>query len=124
MSLLKKIINTVAAQRELDQQDELMQKLLRHEAKIGGELFGPVDKNRHREFFCLDKHSWVWHEQWTDEQGKKHSVNTRYEVRPDGMLKSQNGGQYQKVSQAEINRLAQAADIYFDRIQKEVYNFV
>ncbi|MFA9201642.1 MAG: hypothetical protein ACEQR8_10775 [Cypionkella sp.] len=124
MPLLKKIINSIAAQRELDQQAELMQKLMRHEAKIGGELFGPVAGNRKREFFCLDKHSWVWHEQWTDEQGKKHVVNTRYEVRPDAILKSQNGGQYQKVSAAEIHRLAQAADVYYDRIQKEVYNFV
>lgn len=123
-SFLKKIVNNIATQRQVDQQAQLMHKLMRHEAEIGGQLFGPVGSNRHREFFCLDKHCWVWHEEWTDKNGQKHVVNTRYEVRPDGVLKSQNGGHYQQVSQTEINRLAQAANVYYDRIQKEVYNFV
>jgi hypothetical protein len=45
-------------------------------------------------------------------------------VRPDGVLKSQNGGPYQRATQSEIQRLAEAADLYYERVQKEVYNFV
>lgn len=94
-----------------------------HEARVGGTLFGEVPAGHRREFFCLDKYTWVWHEEWTDKSGQRQIVTTRYDVRPDGILKSQNGSHYQQVAPSETRHLAQAAKMYADSIQKEVYAY-
>lgn len=93
----------------------IRQKLIREEAKMGGQLFGPVPKGRQREFFCLDEKSFVWHETWT-EDGRRHSISTRYEVRPEGVFKTQNGGSYQGLSVAEAMNLYKAVGIYRDKV--------
>ena len=121
--LIKRIINSVTGQSVEEQRAKLFSNLMRHEAKIGGEIFGEVSKNRRREFFCLDEHSWVWHEEWTNQDGQQQIVTTRYDVRPDGILKSQNGSHYQRVLPGEASRLAKAAEMYTERIKKEVYSF-
>ena len=53
-----------------DRRAELYRNLIRHEAKIGGILFGLVPEGGRREFFCLDARTWVWHEEWIDENGQ------------------------------------------------------
>lgn len=90
-------------------------KLIREEAKIGGQLFGPVPEGHHREFFCLDEHTWIWHEEWNDQTGH-HVVTTRYDVRPNGILKIQNNGQYQPLSEAEARNLYRAVQLYGRRM--------
>jgi hypothetical protein len=95
--------------------------LLRMEAKIGGELFGPVAKGHKRQFFCLDRHTWVWHEEWQDSKGKLQTVTTCYNVRPDGVLKSQNSQPYQPISMMEARNLYQASELYRSRVGAE-YN--
>jgi len=97
------------------------QSLLRMEAKIGGELFGPVAEGHRREFFCLDKHTWIWHEEWQDASGKKQTVTTRYNVRPNGVLKSQNNQPYQPLSENEARNLYQTTELYRSRVGAE-YN--
>jgi hypothetical protein len=109
-------------QRLVEKQVELYRNLIRHEAQIGGQLFGAIPQGVRREFFCLDKNTWVWHEEWVDQEGKRHIVTTRYDVRPDGILKSQNG-HYQKVSYQEALRLQEAAHMYQQRIGQEIYSF-
>lgn len=99
---------------------KLYKDLLRHEAKIGGKLFGHVPKGTHREFFCLDEHTWVWHEEWK-ENGQNKVRTTRYDVRPSGVVKSQNGGHYQQVSGKEALRLLEAAEAYEKRVNRELY---
>lgn len=121
--MLKKFIQTIAPQREEDRIAKLRQGFMRHEAKIGGQLFGPVPAGHRREFFCLDKNTWVWHEEWTDETGNYRIMTTRYDVRPAGILKSQNGNHYQHVGLDEAQHLYQAAVLYTNRIKKEIYNF-
>lgn len=111
------------AARQQQRLEELRQALIRHEAKVGGRVFGDVPKGRKRDFFCLDEHTWVWHEEWTDANGQRKIVSTRYDVRPSGILKSQNGGHYQKVQHQEIVRLHEAAKLYQESVNKEVYNF-
>jgi hypothetical protein len=121
--MIKKLLNGVFAQRQAERRAELYRNLIRHEARIGGQLFGPVGPGGRREFFCLDKTTWVWHEEWRDENGKPQSRTTRYDVRPSGILKAQ-GGQYQAVAPEEARRLYQAARQYEQRIGREIYNFV
>ena len=116
MKLLPKIMPNGRDQRRAS----AYRQLLRREAKIGGELFGPVPKGHRREFFCLDRHTWVWHEEWVDQAGKNRAVTTRYDIRPQGVLKSQGSSSYQLVQGAELQNLHQAAELYYQKMSAEL----
>jgi hypothetical protein len=120
--MIKKLLSNVLSQRHANREAELYRSLIRREAQIGGALFGPVPTGRRREFFCLDEHTWVWHEEWHENGQLKNSM-TRYDVRPDGILKSQHG-KYQSVSEQEARHLRDAARLYQQKIRSELYNFV
>ncbi len=115
------MINNVLGDRAAQRRADLYRNLIRHEAKIGGQVFGPVPAGHRREFFCLDDHTWVWHEEWQDEYRQQHVRTTRYDMRPDGILKAQNG-HYQRVTAGEAIRLGKAIDLYLDRVNREMYN--
>ncbi|MCA9333739.1 hypothetical protein KC963_01710 [Candidatus Saccharibacteria bacterium] len=120
--MFQKLLNTLTAQKQEQRSAQLYRNLIRHEAKIGGQLFGKVEKSRRREFFCLDEHTWVWHEEWVDAQGQRKVVTTRYDVRPgNGILKSQNGGHYQALEQEEARNLLEAVRAYQQKVNQELY---
>ena len=114
MGFLPKITRQTPEQRDAD----LQRKLIRFEAKIGGELFGAVPAGHRRDFFCLNEHTWVWHEEWL-EQGQHKAVTTRYDVRPNAILKSQIGQPYQPVAKEEARNLYRATQLYRQRIGAE-----
>lgn len=120
--MLKKLLKVVSNQSDTDRRAELYRNLIRHEARIGGKVFGEVPNNVRREFFCLDERTWVWHEEWTDKNGQNHVQTTRYDVRPDGILKAQHG-KYQQVSPEEAVRLYDAACNYKNAVNREMYPF-
>ncbi len=122
-SVFSALSNQIASNKQEQRDATLYRNLMRHEARIGGTVFGAIPKDRRREFFCLDKHTWVWHEEWTGNDGKRQVMTTRYDVRPDSILKSQNGSHYQPVAIEEAERLAQAAQLYRQKVNKEIYNF-
>lgn len=122
--MLKKLLKTISAQKHEANRAELYRNLIRREAKIGGQLFGPVAPGGRREFFCLDEHTWIWHEEWVDNKGQRQIRTTRYDARPSGILKSQDGQQTQTVSLDEAKRLYQVVDIYRQRVKAELYNLV
>jgi hypothetical protein len=93
--------------------------LIHHEAKIGGELFGPIPKGNRREFFCLDEHTWVWHEEWTDKNGQRQYLMTRYDVRPGGIVKSQGHNSYQALSDDELKNFYRAVRLYGQKVGSE-----
>ncbi len=94
--------------------------LIRYEAKIGGQLFGPVPSNHRREFFCLDEHTWVWYEEWPDKMGRSRSLTTRYDVRPNGIFKTQGNSVYVEVGQEELSNLHQASQLYAKKVIPEL----
>jgi hypothetical protein len=114
MRLLPKIF----PRNEQQAERAVRRELIRMEGKIGGEMFGAVEKGHHREFFCLDLHTWVWHESWT-EKGQQKSMMIRYDVRPNAILKSQNGQSYQRLSSDEARNLYQAIELYQQRVGME-----
>lgn len=120
--MLKRILNGMLAQRSEERKAELYRNLMRHEAQIGGQVFGPVPAGHRREFFCLDEHTWVWHEEWTDAKGQRRIQSTRYDVRPNGIFKSQ-GAIYRPITHAESVRLYEAARLYRSRVKAELYPF-
>lgn len=94
--------------------------LLRHLAKLGGSVFGPVPNGVRREFFCLDERTWVWHEEWYDQYGQHHAMTTRYDIRPDGILKSQGTHSYQRLSPEEERNFRAAVKAYSRTARTEI----
>ena len=120
--MIQKILQVITGSNAEQRKAELYRNLIRHEAQIGGKLFGPIPAGGKREFFCLDRRTWVWHEEWTDENGKPRSKTTRYDVRPNGILKAQDGSSYQRVSDEEARHLKDAAVLYEKKVKSELYN--
>lgn len=115
MAFLPKILPRNDDQRRAD----LERSLIRRESAIGGKLFGPVPKGYKRSFFCLDEHTWIWHEEWTV-KGQRRAVTTRYDVRPNGVIKSQDGASSnQLVTGDEARNLYQAVTLYQQRVDAE-----
>ncbi len=109
----------LSKQKAEQKRAEIYRALIHHEAKIGGQLFGPIPKDHRREFFCLDEHTWIWHEEWIDEQGNTRIMMTRYDVRPTGIVKSQGGQSYQSLSRDELKNFYRAAKVYTKQVQAE-----
>jgi hypothetical protein len=120
--LLKKFLHASGLQTTENPRNKLYRAFLRREAEIGGTLFGPVPKGGRREFFCLDKYTWIWHEEWLDAKGQRKVRTTRYDVRPNGIVKAQDGQRsYQQVTQKEAQRLVEAARAYEKRVYTDLY---
>jgi hypothetical protein len=101
--------------RRPDSAQHFERSLIRHEARLGGQLFGPLPKGRQRQFFCLDEHTWIWYEEWSTKQGRR-SVTTRYEVRPNGILKVQGDQPYQRLTRQEADNFYRAVRLYGQRV--------
>lgn len=114
---------TDQAKKQEERRAKLLRALIHYESKIGGQLFGPIPEGHRREFFCLDRHTWVWHEEWDDAQGH-HAVTTRYDVRPDGILKSQGGHSYQRLNPDEARNFYNAVELYGQRVLPELNRFL
>ena len=104
------------AQSEQDVYAQAYTSLLRREAKMGGQLFGPIPAGHRREFFCLDKYTWVWHEEWRDSNGKQRAMTTRYEVRPHGIMKAQGSSGYLLLRGDELRNFYQATRMFRDNV--------
>jgi hypothetical protein len=125
MSFLAKLFtgqrHQSAAAVEENKRTAIYRSLIRREAEIGGQLFGPVPKGVRREFFCLDKSTWIWHEEWSGKGGQKQIRTTRYDMRPTGVLKAQNGQGYHMVGLEEARHLQAAIREYGRRVNAELY---
>lgn len=122
--MIQKLFKSILGTSSEERRAELYRNLIRHEAQIGGQLFGPVTNGGKREFFCLDERTWVWHEEWLDNDGQRKSRTTRYNVRPNGILKAQDGSSWQYVTEVEAQHLRDAAVLYQKRVTSELYSNV
>jgi hypothetical protein len=96
-------------------------ELLSLESQIGASLFGAVPKGHRREFFCLDKDTWIWHEEWKDEKGAPKSTTTRYELHDNGILKVQEGAKYKYIEGEELRNLRVAIRMYYEQVARKIY---
>lgn len=117
--MFKKFLSIIIPRDEATHRADVYRDVIREGARIGGTLFGPVPKGSRREFFCLDEHTWVWHEEWTDTSSIRHTRTTRYDVRPNGIFKAQDGMPYQPVTAEEARRLTAAALQYERRVHEK-----
>jgi hypothetical protein len=119
--MIRKLFGAVSNRKYGDRRAREYRDLIRREATIGGKLFGPIQPGGRREFFCLDAHTWVWHEEWVDQTGKRHMVTTRYDVRPHGIFKAQDGQPYQPLLGQEVVHFYKATKLYDKRVKAELY---
>ena len=117
--VLKKILRYVLPQDPSLKSATIRRDVKREAAKIGGGVFGPIPEGHRREFFCLDENTWIWHEEWTDQKGARQVLTTRYDIRPLGIYKAQDGQPYQPVSIDEGNRLTTAVQEYERRLHEK-----
>ncbi len=96
--------------------------LIQKESVIGGKLFGSIPDGHHRQFFNLDRTTWVWYEEWMA-NGKHESKTTRYEIHENGILKVQDGAQYYYIEGHELDNLLMAIKLYYEQVARDVYKF-
>ncbi len=94
-------------------------KLIKFESTFGRKLFGKIDQNRQREFFCLDYDTWVWYEKIRLSDGSIKENSIKYLLRERDILKSLNGELYSVVSKDETKNLLTAIKEYVKIIQNE-----
>lgn len=116
--MLKKLLSTII--KSDDERANAYREAIREEAKVGGRLFGPIPESTRREFFCLDEHTWIWHEEWTDANNIRQVRTTRYDVRPNGIFKAQDGQPYRPVTREEAEHLVQATTRYNQVLDAEL----
>lgn len=117
--MIHKLLKSLGDQKSSSRRAEQYRELIRAEAKIGGKLFGPIPHGHRREFFCLDEHTWIWYEEWVDNNNQRQSKTTRYDVRPNGVIKIQDGQPSQYVELEEARNLYQAVGLYNQRVDAE-----
>jgi hypothetical protein len=97
-------------------------ELIQLESDIGSQLFGPIPAGNRREFFCLDKITWIWYEEWQDvETGKQKATTTRYEIHDNGILKAQEGAQYSYLEGEELKNITLAIQMYYEQVARDIY---
>lgn len=97
-------------------------ELIQRESFIGGHLFGSIPAGHHRQFFNLDRNTWVWYEEW-EEAGVHQNRTTRYEIHENGIMKVQDGAQYYYIEGKELQNLLMAIKMYYEKVAREVYQF-
>ncbi|PID33460.1 hypothetical protein CR969_00585 [Candidatus Saccharibacteria bacterium] len=98
-------------------------ELIQLESQIGATIFGekPAYVTR-REFFNLDKDTWIWYEEFINDTGKKDSLTTRYEVQEKGILKIQPNYQYNYIEGEELKNFVLAVKEYYERVARDIYH--
>jgi len=97
-------------------------ELIQLESQIGQAVFGPPPPNViRREFFNLDKDTWIWHEEIRNPDGLKVEMTIRYEVQPKGILKVQPGPKYSYLEGAELQNFVLAVSEYYERVTRNLY---
>lgn len=96
-------------------------ELINAESALGRTLFGPIPAGHSREFFAARRNVWIWHESWTDKFGALQQMTIRYEVRPTGVWKRANAGNYKKIEGDELDNFRRATHSYLDLVKTKLY---
>lgn len=97
-------------------------ELIRLESKVGQSIFGPLPNGVvSRDFFNLDKKTWIWREARQNQDGIVEEFVTRYEVQPGGVLKVLPGPQYRFLEGSELQNFIMAVHSYYNLVSREIY---
>jgi len=103
---------------------EVTQGLMRKELEASRDIFGTLPSGVKRDFFCLDEYTWIWYEEWVGDDGRRKQMTTRYMIRPNEIVKSQNGGTYKRLSASEAKSLTAAVQAYTAKVNEHIYSQV
>lgn len=97
--------------------------LIDAESKIGGTLFGEAARGIERRFFLDEGNSWFFSETAVDPStGRKlYSFTIRYEILPQGVLKSVDGKGHVFITGVELEHLKHAVKLYEQKTERELY---
>lgn len=95
--------------------------LINAESALGRTIFGEIPVGHQREFFKTRGNVWIWYENWTDTLGINKEMTIRYEVRPSGVFKRCNGGEYEKINGVELENFKKAATLYLKLVKEHLY---
>jgi hypothetical protein len=123
MSRLSKLFSRVT-QVIIPLQPLTIPKLINEESKIGGELFGKMERGVSRRFFLDEGNSWFFSETATDPTtGRQlYSFTIRYEMHDQGVLKSVDGKGHVFIEGVELQHLIHAIDLYDKRVRAALYS--
>ena len=96
-------------------------ELINAESAIGRTLFGPIPEGHQREFFESRKNVWIWHEGFFNNLGDWNEMTIRYEVRPTGVYKRIDRGNYNRIEGEELNNFRRAAKTYLALVKSKLY---
>ena len=99
-----------------------LEDLINAESELGRTLFGPIPAGHQREFFESRKNIWIWHENWINRFGAIEEMTILYEVRPNGVFKRANGGNYHKIEGNELDNFRLAAKSYLNLVKNKLYS--
>lgn len=101
-----------------------IESLIDSESKIGGQIFGHASRGVTRRFFLDDGDSWFYSEKAVDTTNGRvlYSFTIRYEILPQGVLKSVDGRGHVFITGIELAHLKQAIKVYKRRIKEELYS--
>ncbi len=106
---------------EVNTSEAQQQQLTRQEITAAQGIFGPIKEGTVRDFFCVDQHTWVWYEEWTEANGQRKRMTTRFDVRGGTVVKSQNGGEYSQLVGRELQNFNASAVAYVGKVKKSMY---
>jgi len=121
MPILAKLKELAAGKNQRPFHKLSKRELIDAESAIGRQLFGAIPVGHQREFFCLDEHTWVWHEEWKDGRDVK-TQTVRYEIRGDQIVKVSGNGEYTYVRGAELRNLTLAIKLYYEQVLRSIYH--
>lgn len=113
IDLRKYILNKREAPNHEARRRAVERNLINAESSVGRTVFGRVQPGHTREFFCLKKNVWIWHED---------GITIRYEVRKNGVYKRvENEEHFHKIEGAELQNFTNATKAYLRLIKQNVY---
>jgi len=121
MTRLGGLFSKVAGLASISQKPTIPQ-LIERESKIGGDVFGKTSRGVKRRFFLDEQDSWFFSESAVDTTGQKlYSFTIRYQMLPQGVLKSVDGKGHVFIEGVELEHLLKAIALYEKRVMDEVY---
>lgn len=97
-------------------------ELIQKEIELNELIFGTLPEYvKKREFFNLNPNTWIWYEEQELAEGRKIEITTKYEVQPQGVLKTQTGSGYRYIEGAELQNFILAVKSYYELVMTDLY---
>ncbi len=111
LNLKERLLGRSAPNKD-DRRRAVERDLINAESALGRTIFGQITPGHTREFFCLKRNVWIWHED---------GVTVRYEVRENGVFKQIGKGNYNKITGTELENFRNATKAYLKLVRTNLY---